>query len=297
MHLAIVGHIAIDTIVLKGSEVSSLGGPPCYAGLTAKRLDSEVTLVTKIGADFPDEYLLWLARNSINFAKNSKSLNSKTTRFKINVRKEGKSLQLTSRCKEIEASQLNDLDVDGTILSPIAGEIPKEVSDAIVSKGITTFLDPQGYLRKFDKKGFCSLGKLSLSKLPRTSVIKVDPEEGYLLTNTPNLHDIAMKLRKCGFENVIVTNGAKNVIVASEESVVELKVPKVNVNDTTGLGDILAGSFMATYLKTNDFLWSACAGVACASSASKGKGINKIDQIKDWEDIAEEVKEEMKKLA
>ena len=298
MHLAIIGHIAIDTIVRKGSQAYSLGGPPCYAGLTAKRLGCDATLVTKIGADFPDEYLLWLARNSINFARNSKSPSSKTTRFRINVRKKGRSLHLISRCGQIEVSQLHGLNIDGAIISPITGEIPKEVSDTIVSKEITTFLDPQGYLRKFDKKGFCSLAKLSLNNLPRTSVIKVDPEEGYLLTNTAHPYDIALKLRRCGFENVIVTNGTKNVIIASERITAVLKVPKVkNVVDTTGLGDILAGSFMANYLESNDFLWSACAGVACASVASKGNGINKIDQIRDWEDIATEVKEGMKRLA
>jgi sugar/nucleoside kinase (ribokinase family) len=296
LHLAIIGHIAIDTIVLNGSEVSSIGGPPCYAGLTAKRLSSDVTLVTKTGADFPDEYLLWLARKSINFAKNSKSLSDKTTRFRIDIKEAGRSLQLTSKCTDIEISQLYGLDSDGVIVSPIAGEIPRKVSDAIVSKGIVTFLDPQGYLRKFDKKGFCSLRELSLSKLPKASIIKIDPEEGYLLTNTSNLHDIALKLRK-HFENVIVTNGAKNVIIASERITAELKVPKVKVADTTGLGDIFAGSFMAKYLKTNDLLWAACVGIACASSAAKGKGINKIDEIRDWEDIAEQVNNQMKKLA
>jgi sugar/nucleoside kinase (ribokinase family) len=286
----------LDTIALNGSEVSSLGGPPCYAGLTAKRFGSDVVLVTRIGADFTDEYALWLARNGINFAQGSKSLDDKTTSFRIEVKGDSRKLQLISRCADIEALQLSGLDADGAILSPIAGEIPKEVSDVIVSKGIVTFLDPQGYLRKFDKKGFCSLGRLSLSRLPKTSVIKVDPEEGYLLTNTRNIYDVALKLRK-RFENVIVTYGARNVIITSERINAELKVPKVKVADTTGLGDVLAGSFMANYLKTSDLLWSACAGIACASSASKGRGIGKIEQIGDWQEIAEHIREGMKKLA
>lgn len=296
MHLAIIGHIALDTIALEGSEVSSLGGPPCYAGLTAKRLGSDVTLFTKIGLDFPDEYTLWLSRNGINFAKGSKSFADKTTRFRIAIKGESRSLLLTSRCADIETSQLDGLDADGVILSPIAGEIPKEVSDTVVSKGIATFLDPQGYLRRFDKKGFCSLEKLSLSRLPKTSIIKVDPEEGRLLTNLRNIYDVALKLRK-HFKNVIVTNGAKTVIIASERMTAELRVPKVNVADTTGLGDIFAGSFMANYLKTSDLLWSVCAGIACASTASRGRGISKIEQIGDWEDTAEHVKEGMKRLA
>jgi len=296
LHLAIVGHIAIDTIVLKGTEVSSLGGPPCYAGLTSKRLNCDATLVTKIGGDFPDEYLLWLARNGLNFVKGSKSLVDKTTRFTINGRQDERSLQLTSRCSEIEVSQLHGLNIDGAILSPIAGEIPQEVSNAI-AKEVITFLDPQGYLRKFNRNGYCSLAKTPLKKLPKTSVIKVDPEEGYLLTNSSKLQDIARKLRKYGFDNVIVTNGAKNVIIARENLVSELKVPKVTVGDTTGLGDILAGSFMATYLTTHDFVWSVCVGISCASSAAKGNGIGKVDLIRDWEYLAEQVKEGMKRIA
>ncbi len=296
MRIGIFGHIAIDTISSKNFEISSLGGPPCYAGLAARRLGCDVTLVTKVGIDFPDEYSVWLARNSLNFSEGARSAKSMTTRFRINLENDERSLHLTSRCDDISYGQLDNLMVEGAILSPIAGEIPKSVSNKILSLKIPTFLDPQGYLRRFDKSGYCYLASVSINELPRTAMIKVDPEEGNYLVGTVNLREIASKLRK-RFDRIIVTNGSKNVIITSGNAIKDVKVPEVKgVMDTTGLGDIFSGSFLATFLRTGDFEWSVCVGIAFASLASKGKGIAKVGEVSGWESVAEKVKDGVKVL-
>src|SRR3989304_7755539 len=123
LRIGILGHIAIDTISSKDFEISSLGGPPCYAGLAAIRLGCDVTLVTKVGVDFPDEYSIWLSKNNLNFSEGARSAKSRTTRFRIRLGNDGRTLQLVSRCDDISDFQLNNLEVDGAILSPIAGEI------------------------------------------------------------------------------------------------------------------------------------------------------------------------------
>ena len=296
MRIGILGHIAIDAISSKNFEILSLGGPPCYAGLAARRQGCDITLVTKVGTDFPDEYSIWLAKNNLNFSEGARSGDRKTTRFRITLGVNKRNLQLISRCNDISDSQLDNLDVDGALLSPIAGEIPKSVSNKILSLGILTFLDPQGYLRRFDKNGYCHLAPLQNSKLPKTTIIKVDPEEGSHLVGSPNLRKIASRLRR-RFDNVIVTNGPRNMIMASENSIKEAKVPTVEgVIDTTGLGDILSGSVLATFLRTGDFEWSVCVGIAVASQASKGKGIAKVGEVSGGESIAEKVKDGMRVL-
>lgn len=290
LQLGILGHVAIDTIASKDLEITSLGGPPCYAGLAARRVGGEVTLVTKVGADFPDEYSVWLARSQLGFSNGAKSPNHRTTRFRIHLKGNGRTLQLTSRCIDLETTQLENLKLEGAILSPIVGEIPKSVSKSVLSQDIPTFLDPQGYLRRFDRNGFCVLSRISPRSLPKATIIKVDPEEGILLTGKSNLDEIASKLRNHGFEKVIVTNGSKNVVVSSKEVSAKILIPKVGkVVDVTGLGDILAGSFMASLLETDDFLWSVCVGVAFASAASIGRGIAKVSTVGDWEDLAQKI--------
>jgi sugar/nucleoside kinase (ribokinase family) len=296
LRIGILGHIALDTISSKNFEISSLGGPPCYAGLAARRLGCDVILVTKVGVDFPDENSLWLAKNNLNFSEGARSAKSRTTRFRIRLGNDEKNLQIVSRCDDISDSQLDSLEVEGAILSPIAGEIPKSVSNKILSLNIPAFLDPQGYLRRFDKNGYCHLAPLPISELPKTTIIKVDPEEGNYLVGSRNLRKIASSLRK-RFDKVIVTNGPRNVILASENIIKEAKVPRVEgVVDTTGLGDILSGSFLATFLKTDDFEWSVCVGIAFASLASKGKGIAKVSEVSGWESLAEKVKDRVKVL-
>ncbi|MFQ6135252.1 MAG: hypothetical protein ACE5KU_05500, partial [Nitrososphaerales archaeon] len=65
MRVTVASHITIDTITSDRIQTTTLGGPPSYAGLTAKKMGGEVSLLTKYGEDLPEEYLLWLIRNQL----------------------------------------------------------------------------------------------------------------------------------------------------------------------------------------------------------------------------------------
>jgi fructose-1-phosphate kinase PfkB-like protein len=57
----------------------------------------------------------------------------------------------------------------------------------------------------------------------------------------------------------------------------EVGVPSSPVVDTTGAGDILSGATMSWYLKTRDFLRSACFGIAASSLSLHMIALAKID--------------------
>ena len=57
----------------------------------------------------------------------------------------------------------------------------------------------------------------------------------------------------------------------------KIPVPKVQIVDTTGAGDILAGALVANYVRTREFLWSACFGVAASSLSLRMIALSKVD--------------------
>ncbi|HEX4921382.1 MAG TPA: PfkB family carbohydrate kinase, partial [Candidatus Bathyarchaeia archaeon] len=48
------------------------------------------------------------------------------------------------------------------------------------------------------------------------------------------------------------------------------------VSDTTGAGDVFAGSWLLTFLSTKDPIWAASVGSAFASLASRKTGLSKF---------------------
>ena len=60
--LVTVGHFAIDLIhspkIL--APIPTLGGPPTYVSLAATQLHSKVSVISKVGENFPSEYISWL---------------------------------------------------------------------------------------------------------------------------------------------------------------------------------------------------------------------------------------------
>ncbi len=75
MKLAIFSHCAIDTITIDNYNYEQIGGPACYCGITARQFKFDVDLFTKIGPDFPKQYL---TENKINF------INSESKKILLN---------------------------------------------------------------------------------------------------------------------------------------------------------------------------------------------------------------------
>src|SRR5262245_5961635 len=56
LRIGIASHIVLDTIKgANGSTAESIGGPPCYCGVTSRRFGFDVSLATRVGKDFPQE--------------------------------------------------------------------------------------------------------------------------------------------------------------------------------------------------------------------------------------------------
>ncbi len=278
MRIVVAGFITIDDIIIDKQEFTSLGGPPSYAGYSASLFNANVKVVSRVGQDFPDEYLKIFYSRNINLGNKYKSQTSLTTHFRIRIIKNERELKLIHRCEEPDEHELAT-DADALILNPVAGELGFSKIHNLILNFPVKYLDPQGYLRTFNSDGTVKLKRPSdISFIKYFSIIKVDEEEALTLTGINNLKEAANKLSNYSNGIILLTMGEKGVIIADKNNLFHIPTPDVNITENTGMGDILGGITVTEYVKSNDILWSVSLGVTGASlaGASNLNGINKV---------------------
>ncbi len=267
MKLAIFSHCAIDTITINNYNYEQIGGPACYCGITARQFNFDVDLFTKIGPDFPKQYL---TENKINFINSESEKN--TTKFAISINGSDRTLNLENECESIDYSSV---DADGHIVSPIYHEISDDTFRKIKNDSNFLFVDPQGFLRQKDSQNNIILENTNLD-LSNVNAIKVNPEEAQQIVN--GSHDeMMLALQKKGIEYVLLTNNT-DVSLLVKGKIYSITLPNKIIHDTTGIGDIFSSAFCCTMLKEKDFLWALCfaGGAVQAALDSKNVGLQKI---------------------
>ena len=268
MKLDIISHCTIDTIEINDSKYVVPGGPGCYCSLTARALKFDVRLHTKFGSDFT--LADYLSKQKVVF-ENALSVEL-TTRFMLQLINSDRTLFLKNKCEPINNIVL---DTDSAIISPLFDEISLGLFEKIKNNTNFVLLDPQGFLRRVDSENKIYLEQTNLN-LSGISAIKVNPDELRSLTNSSNFDGIKI-LQKKGISNVILTD-KQNISLLSENKIYSITLPDIELNDTTGIGDIFSAAFCCTMLKEKDVLWalSFAGGAAQAALESGQIGLEKI---------------------
>ena len=268
MKLDVISHCTIDTIEINDSKYVVPGGPGCYCSLTARSLKFDVKLHTKFGSDFTlSDYL---TEKKIDF-ENSLS-NELTTQFILHIVNSERTIFLKNKCEVIDNIVL---DTDSAIISPLFDEISLDLFEKVTNDASFVLLDPQGFLRRIDSENKIYLEHTDLN-LSNVSAIKVNSDELNALTNDSNLDGIKI-LQKKGIDNVILTD-KQNISLLSGNKIYSIELPDIELNDTTGIGDIFSAAFCCTMLKEKDNLWAlSFAGGAAQAALESGKiGLEKI---------------------
>ena len=268
MKLDVISHCTIDTIEINDSKYVVPGGPGCYCSLTARALKFNVKLHTKFGPDFT--LADYLTEQKIVF-ENAFSTEP-TTQFTLQLVNSERTLFLKNKCEVINNIIL---DTDSVIISPLFDEIPFDLFEKIKNDANFVLLDPQGFLRRVNSENKIYLKQTNLN-LSGISAIKVNSDELISLTNSSNLDGIKI-LQKKGIDNVILTD-KRNITLLSENKIYTITLPDIQLNDTTGVGDIFSATFCCTMLKEKDVLWalSFAGGAAQAALESGQIGLEKI---------------------
>ena len=281
MNIAVASHIALDTIQdIQGTITESLGGPACYCSTTARKFNLKVKLATKVGKDFSQDYRLMLRNKGIDI-DDILFTDTPTTRFRIILKKDSRELFLVSKCSPITIEDIQRIETNCWIVSPIMDEVPFTVLHEIVKdKDNLEFvmLDPQGYIRTLDPDGrvsFLNDLKLDVSGI---SAIKVDPEELSALTGgRKGIEGMQFLQIRKGIKFVISTE-YRIIRLLYNKMYYSIKLPDVVTSHSTGVGDILTSAFCCAYLKEKDPLWAICFGAGAVQAALEANlvGLEKV---------------------
>lgn len=277
--LAVVGHFSLDTLSLpsRAHPFNVLGGPAAYTSFAAKRLDAAVSVISKVGEDFPDAYFWWLQQEGIDVSAVVKQSNAQTTRYELTYGKElgERSLKLLTKGPPITPLDLpSALRARAIHVAPIANEVSLEVVEKLKGSCDVLSLDPQGLIRSFDENGNVNEnGVVENEIFSLINICKSSQTEIYALTGEPDLKAAIRAIHDVGVETVIVTLGAKGCVLSVEgaQYVVPAFLSEVAV-DPTGAGDVFIGGFLTEYLKGKESLWCAAVGSAAASCVVEGIG-------------------------
>jgi sugar/nucleoside kinase (ribokinase family) len=283
LKIGIASHVVLDTIKgVDGMVTESMGGPPCYCGITARRFGFDVELATKVGGDFADDKRNILRDSNINLREWHVAPEAKTTRFGLEMAGDGRRLVLQARCDQISEQEVRGMKVDCWLVSPVIDEVPPAVLQAIKeNRGKKNFvmLDPQGYMRIAGTGGAITFKDSLDIDLAGVTAVKADKEELMALTGTEGV-DGMKALQSRGVEFVLATEH-RVVHLLHKDMHYWIKLRDVDTPDSTGAGDILSAAFACAWIKEKDPLWAICfaAGALRAALETKEAGLHKIPAI------------------
>lgn len=277
--LVSVGHFCIDSINLPSRHLPYiiLGGSVTYVSLAAKRLGANVSLISKVGEDFPEAYMWWLSQEGVDLSQVRKIQRDKTTRFELTYNSDmsKRNLRLLNRASSIHIEDIpSSLQAKTIHLAPIANEISYEVAEKLAKCTKILSIDPQGLVRVFDENGFAADKPLKdRCILELVDVYKSSKNEIEAITGMADLQSAITAVHDLGVKSVIVTLGMKGAVLSINGVVYEIPAYMPNrLVDPTGAGDAFIGGFLAEYVRGKEALWCACVGSAIASTVVEGIG-------------------------
>ena len=279
--ISVIGHFSIDSIILpnRSTQVQSLGGAVTYVSIISRRLNQKVSIISKIGDDFPKKYLDALKSEGIDLSLIKKEKKEKTNHFEIKYTKDltKRSLRLKKRASSIKLDDIpKNLSSKIIHLAPIADEISYEVARKLKKHTDYLSLDPQGLVRKVTKNGNVKINlEPKLEILDLVDLFKSSYSEIKNITGKSNLYKAIDSIHDRGIDIVIVTLGSKGAILSDCGSKHFVPAYKSEVIvDPTGAGDCFIGGFLAEFLQKKEILWCAYVGSAAASIAIEKIGSN-----------------------
>lgn len=297
--LTVIGHYTIDRIMVGEVEPKPmLGGSPTYTSLAARRMGATVAVISKVGRDFPDEYIVWLSRNGIDLTGLAR-VNTPTTRFISKYENEERVLQLKSVCNPILPEDIPvDLETRCIHLGPVAGEIPAETVSHAAKITQVVSLDPQGFVRRFDSEGYVSdQERLDATLLRHIDILKASEGELKIAMGIDDLWKAAETAAQLGPDIVIITQGVKGALMLHNHARYEIPAyPPSVIIDPTGAGDAFIGAFMAEYVRGEDPSWCAAVGSATSSFVVEGIGPSSFGSKDDVLERAKQTFQLIKKL-
>ena len=289
MKLLAVGTVAFDAIETPfGQTDKILGGAATYIGLAASALDTDVSLVSVIGGDFPQEYLDMMTSKNINVDG-------------VEMVKEGKTFFWSGKYHN-DLNSRDTLVTELNVLADFDPKVPEHSSEAevlllgnldpVVQLSVLERMKMQPKLVILDTMNFwMDIAWDNLMKvIAKTDVITINDEEARQLSGEYSLVKAAKKIHELGPKYVIIKKGEHGALLFHDGKVFAIPaLPLEEVFDPTGAGDTFAGGFASYLTKKEDFSFETMKTAILVGSAMASFTVEKFGT----ERIATVTKEEL----
>lgn len=284
MKLLAVGTVAFDAIETPfGKTDKILGGAATFIGLAASALETEVSLVSVIGGDFPQEYLDMMTSKNINVDG-------------VEMVKDGKTFFWSGKYHN-DLNSRDTLVTELNVLADFDPKVPEHSADAevlllgnldpVVQLSVLERMKSKPKLVILDTMNFwMDIAWDNLMKvIAKTDVITINDEEARQLSGEYSLVKAAKKIHEMGPKFVIIKKGEHGALLFHEGKVFAIPaLPLEEVFDPTGAGDTFAGGFASYLTKKGDFSFESMktaiiVGSAMASFTVEKFGTERIQEV------------------
>jgi sugar/nucleoside kinase (ribokinase family) len=167
----------------------------------------------------------------------------------------------------------------GVHLGPVYNEISSPLVNNLRKRCDFLSADLQGFIRTTSGNGLVRVVPRRLSRiLGQCDMVQASIEEARSQTRLRTPRAILNQLLTLRAQYAIVTMGEQGSWLGSQRdhSYFVPAFPDRTIRDSTGAGDVFAGSWLSTFLSTKDPVWASAVGSAFASLASRRTGLLKF---------------------
>ena len=284
MKLLAVGTVAFDAIETPfGKTDKILGGAATYIGLAASVMKTDVSLVSVIGGDFPQEYLDMMTFKGINLDG-------------VEMIKDGKTFFWSGKYHN-DLNSRDTLVTELNVLENFDPKIPASAADAevlllgnlhpAVQFAVLERMNSRPKLVILDTMNFWMdlTWDLLMEVIAKTDVITINDEEARQLSGEYSLVKAAQKIHTLGPKYVIIKKGEHGALLFDDGKVFAIPaLPLEEVFDPTGAGDTFAGGFASHIAKSENISFenmksAIIVGSAMASFTVEEFGTQRLEKV------------------
>jgi sugar/nucleoside kinase (ribokinase family) len=277
LDIAVCGNPTIDELVQNGKVHTSPGGSALFTSCAAAYLGSKVGIIGTIGEDYPPKILkrLKTLHIDIHFLRETPR---PSTRFQITRNNGSRKLRLIEPGSHVVTPQ-GTCRFQGVHLGPVFNEIQSSLITTLRKRCEFLSADLQGFIRAVSGNGTVRTVPRSLIRIiGRCDMVQASIEEARSQTRSRDPRAILNRFLAMRVQYAIVTMGERGSWLGTQRDGTYFVPPfsDRSIRDSTGAGDVFAGSWLSTYLKTKDPVWASAVGSAFASLASRRTGLSKF---------------------
>jgi len=266
-NLVVVGSVAFDAIETPfGKTDKIIGGAGTYIALSASNFNVNTKLISVVGGDFPEEYLVLLKSKNINIDGIQVLADKKTFfwsgKYHDNMNKRDTLITELNVLADFDPIIPDSYqDCDYLMLGNLSPEVQQLVLERITNKPKLIVLDTMNFWMNISHEAL-------LKVISMVDVLTVNDEEARQLSGEYSLVTAAKRILKMGPKYLIIKKGEHGALLFSNtEMFYAPALPMAQVYDPTGAGDTFAGGFIGYIAEKDNTDFNTLKNAMIAASA------------------------------